>query len=182
MKTHSTKNQKQFTIRHAVENDAEQIIDYSKILFASTDQVLTELQEYTITVEEEKTWIKNFNANPNALLLIAELEQQIVGMLFFVTNTKKKNAHTGEFGVNVHPKFQAIGIGRALIETLLEWARQTEQIEKVFLQVFATNSNAIRLYQRMGFKEEGRFVGAIKQANGEYVDVIQMYIATKSGR
>jgi RimJ/RimL family protein N-acetyltransferase len=180
MKTHTTKDQKQFTIRRPTENDAEQIINYSKILFASTDQVLTELQEYTISVEDEKIWIKNFNANPSALLLIAELDHQIVGLLFFVPNTKKKNAHTGEFGVSVHPKYQALGIGRALIETLLDWAKQMKQIEKIFLQVFATNSHAIKLYHQMGFVEEGRHVKAIKQRNGEYVDIIQMYIETNS--
>lgn len=179
MEIHLSKDQRQFAIRQPTENDAEQIIHYSQNLFASTDQVLTVLQEYTITVEEEKTWINNFNKNPNALLLVAELEKQIVGLLFFAANTKRKNAHTGEFGVSVHPKYQGLGIGRTLIESLLEWAKRKEQIEKVFLQVFATNTNAIKLYQRMGFATEGRHVKAIKQPDGEYVDIIQMYIQTK---
>jgi hypothetical protein len=41
MKIHFTKDQKTFAIRRPTERDAEQIINYSKILFASTDQVLT---------------------------------------------------------------------------------------------------------------------------------------------
>jgi RimJ/RimL family protein N-acetyltransferase len=161
-----------------MESDAEAIINYSKTLFASTDQVLTTLQEYTISVADEKTWINDFNANPNALLQVAELEGQIVGLLFFAANRRLKDSHTGEFGVNVHPKYQRLGIGRELIGVLLDWARSNERIEKVFLQVFATNGPAIKLYQRMGFVEEGRHVKAIRQPNGEYVDVIQMYIGT----
>jgi RimJ/RimL family protein N-acetyltransferase len=165
-------------IRRPNESDAQSIIDYSKILFASTDQVLTTLEEYTITLENEKTWINNFNQNPNALVLVTEVNKQIVALLFFVPLPKKKNCHTGEFGVSVHPDFQAKGIGKALIENLLTWARANETIEKVFLNVFSTNKYAIKLYQKMGFKEEGRFVKAVKQPSGDYVDVVQMYITT----
>jgi RimJ/RimL family protein N-acetyltransferase len=178
MKTFFTKDNQAFTIRQPTESDAERIITYSKIIFASTDQVLTTLEEYTISIEDEKTWIANFNKNPNALLQIAEIENQIVGLLFFIANTKRKNLHTGEFGVNIHPDYQGLGIGRVLIETLLSWAKANAQIEKVFLNVFSTNTNAINLYQRLGFIEEGRHVRAIKQPNGDYVDVIQMYIET----
>lgn len=167
-----------FFVRRPTEADAQSIIDYSKILFASTDQVLTTLDEYTITLEDEKGWIKKFDQNPNALVLVAEVDKQIVGLLFFIPLPKKKNSHTGEFGVSVHPDFQGKGIGKALIVDLLAWARANETIEKVFLNVFVTNKNAIKLYKGLGFKEEGRFVKAVKQPTGEYVDVLQMYIFT----
>jgi RimJ/RimL family protein N-acetyltransferase len=179
MNNHFTKDGKPLVIRKPTENDAENIINYSKILFASTDQVLTTLEEYTITVENEKIWINNFNQNPDALVLVAELNQQIVGLLFFIPQTKKKNCHTGEFGVSVHPDYQGNGIGRFLVEELLKWAKANVHIEKVFLNVFATNQRAIALYEDLGFVEEGRHVKAIKQLTGEYVDIIQMYIETK---
>jgi RimJ/RimL family protein N-acetyltransferase len=178
MNNYLTKDGRQFTIRQPSIDDAEAIINYSKIVFASTDQVLTTLEEYTITVENEKIWVQNLNDNPNALLLIAQLNNQIVGFLFFIPNTKKKNAHTGEFGVNVHPNFQGIGIGHRLIETLLAWARDNKQIEKVSLTVFSTNAQAIKLYKNVGFIEEGRHINAIKQLNGAYVDSVQMYLET----
>ncbi len=179
MTEHQTKNGRTFGIRRPDENDAEKIIQYSKILFASTDQLLTTLDEYGITIEEEKTWINNSLQNPSAITLVAEMNKEIIGLLFFVPLSKKKNSHTGEFGVNVHPDYQAQGIGRALIKTLLNWAQENNRIEKVFLTVFATNTNAISLYKDLGFKEEGRHVKAIKQITGEYVDIVQMYIETR---
>jgi RimJ/RimL family protein N-acetyltransferase len=179
MNTHLTKDGKTFIIRKPDEKDAGEIISYSKMLFASTDQVLTMAEEYTITLENEKIWINDLNGNPKSNLLIAELENQIVGLLFFIPNTKIKNAHTGEFGVSVHPDFQGIGIGRHLIKTLLDWAKRSRGIEKVYLNVFATNKNAIKLYNDLGFIEEGRHIKAIKQVTGEYIDTIQMYIETK---
>lgn len=178
MDKYLTKDGRQFIIRQPTAHDAEGIINYSKIVFASTDQVLTTPEEYTISADNEKLWIQNLNENPNSLLLCAQIHDQITGLLFFIPNSKKKNSHTGEFGVSVHPNFQGVGIGRLLIETLLKWARQNGQIEKVFLNVFDTNKNAIKLYKELGFAEEGRHVKAIKQLKGGYVDTIQMYIET----
>jgi len=174
-----TNDGRSFFIRQATEGDAQCIINYSMVLFSSTDQVLTTLQEYTMTIENEKLWINDLNQNPYALLRIAELDNCIIGLLFFNSGTKSKNSHTGEFGVSVHPEFQGIGIGRLLIGELLSWAKANAQIEKVFLNVFATNGRAIKLYTDIGFIEEGRHVKAIKQPTGEYVDVVQMYIETK---
>jgi RimJ/RimL family protein N-acetyltransferase len=172
----SAKDGREFTIRTPTAKDAEHIIHYSSTLFLSTDQVLTMPEEYTITTAAEETWINNLTNNPNALVLIAELAHQTIGLLFFTAQTKKKNAHTGEFGVSVHPAYQAIGVGRALIETLIEWAKLHPRIEKLTLQVFTTNTHAIKLYRDLGFIEEGRHVKAIKQAGGQYIDILQMYL------
>lgn len=180
MKAHSTINNMKFIIRIPNENDAENIISYAKIMFASTNQVLTTLPEYAITVEEEKAWINDHLDNANALILIAVSDDRVIGLLDFAPGKKKKMAHTGELGISVHPDFRGIGVGQKLMETLLEWARGNEQIEKVFLNVFATNETAIRLYKKMGFTEEGRHIKAIKQLTGEYIDLVQMYTETIS--
>ncbi|MDP9079827.1 MAG: GNAT family N-acetyltransferase [Bacteroidota bacterium] len=176
MTRHLTKNGLSYIIRQADENDAEDLIQYSKIVFASTDQLLTAPEEYNISVAGEKAWINNIRKSENSELLIAELDNQLIGFLFFIGQTKAKNAHVGELGVNVHPAYQGMGIGRALMETLISWANHHDTIEKITLQVFATNHNAIKLYHSRGFKEEGRFVKAVKQKNGVYVDVVQMYL------
>ena len=179
MQNYLTKDGRKFNIRRPVEADADNIISYSHILFASTDQVLTIPEEYNITTENEKAWIYNINQSASSLLLVADLDEQIVGLLFFIPNGKRKNSHTGEFGVSVHPQFQGIGIGRQLINTLLNWAKSNTAIEKVYLNVFSTNQPAIGLYRDLGFIEEGRHIKAVKQLNGEYVDVLQMYVETK---
>lgn len=179
MDTPITSSNKKFIIRRPNEDDAANIIAYAKILFASTDQVLTTLEEYTITLEEEKTWISNALNNAAAIILIAEHDGQVIGLLDFSAKNKKKIAHIGELGVSVHPNWQGNGIGQKLIETLLAWATENDQIEKVFLNVLASNQKAINLYKKLGFTEEGRHIKAIKQLSGEYVDLIQMYIETK---
>jgi len=179
MNEYLTKDHRFFTIEQPTIENAEEIIHYSKQVFSSTDQVLTTVDEYTITVDREIEWINNLNNGTNSLLLIAKLNDNIVGLLFFIPNSKRKISHTGEFGVNVHPNFQGLGIGEQLIKELVTWAKQNEQIEKVMLQVFATNDKAVGLYKKLGFIEEGRHKNAIKQLDGSYVDILQMYIETK---
>lgn len=180
MSQYSTKSGASYIIRQVAEDDAENLIAYSKAVFASTEQVLTTPVEYTISVADEKTWINNISKSPNSKLLIAEMDGRIIGFLFFIGQQKVKTAHTGEVGVNVHPDYQGMGIGRALMESLIEWTGDHSQIEKIVLQVFATNHKAISLYQSLGFKEEGWFVKAVKQKDGAYVDVVQMYLFCNS--
>ena len=130
MENHRTKDGRKFNIRRPDERDAENIINYSRLLFASTDQVLTTPEEYEMTPENEKIWINNINRSSSSLLLVADVDNQVVGMLFFIQNEKRKNSHTGEFGVSVHPQFQGLGIGRQLIITLLNWAKKQRRYRK----------------------------------------------------
>jgi RimJ/RimL family protein N-acetyltransferase len=176
MTHYTTKHDKDFIVRTPDENDALKIIEYSKIIFASTDQVLTVAEEFNMTVDNEKTWINGFNHNPSSLIRVAENDKnEIIGLLFFAGHNKIKTSHSGEFGLSVHPDWQGVGIGRTLILELLDWGKTNDKIEKINLQVFATNKNAINLYRSLGFIEEGRHIRAIKQPTGDYVDIIQMY-------
>jgi len=57
--------------------------------------------------------------------------------------------------MSCHPECRRIGLGTALLERALDWARSVG-IRKMNLEVFASNSGAIALYRKMGFEEEGR--------------------------
>jgi len=178
--SYTTQDGKTVVIRPAVENDAVAIIAYAKHLFENTDQLLTLPEEYTITEAQERQWISSAQQHPAAIILVAETAGQIVGLLDFFARPKKKQAHSGEFGVSVHKDFRGMGIGRKMIEMLLQWAAEHRQVEKVLLQVFASNHKAIALYRSLGFTEEAHLVKAIRQPSGEYADLLQMYIWCKS--
>lgn len=83
--------------------------------------------------------------------------------------------HGAIISVGIHPKAQGLGLGRALVETLLAWAdappRDGEPaIERVELYVRADNPRAIALYRSVGFEEEGRRRGFVRTPDGECVD------------
>lgn len=71
-------------------------------------------------------------------------------------------------------------IGTALLQSVIDWAKENPVIEKVALGVLATNQPAIGLYKKMGFLQEGREIRAVKIADGKYVDMILMYSFVKN--
>jgi len=63
--------------------------------------------------------------------------------------------HTAELvSMWVHPQARGQGVGRVLVETVLQWAR-TEGHSIVHLWVTETNDPARRLYERCGFALTG---------------------------
>jgi ribosomal-protein-alanine N-acetyltransferase len=55
--------------------------------------------------------------------------------------------------ISVHPEEQGQGIGRKMMENLIEKAKW--EAETMFLEVRPSNPGAIALYQKLGFNEVG---------------------------
>lgn len=54
----------------------------------------------------------------------------------------------------VAPAHRRLGIGRALVEAVVTWAR-TQNVRALFLLVTSNNEGAIKFYQRLGFSLTG---------------------------
>ncbi len=83
-------------------------------------------------------------------------------------------AHVFRLTIVVHPGKTNQGVGRMLMNDLLQWAKNEPRVEKIELLVRATNEQAIALYRSCGFVEEGRFVKRIKLADATYIDDVAM--------
>lgn len=69
--------------------------------------------------------------------------------------------------VAVHPEWQGKGVGSRLFQALFEAAAGlTPRVERIELMVREGNANAIRLYERLGFRIEGRFPGRVRLPDG----------------
>jgi len=69
----------------------------------------------------------------------------------------------------VHKAYQGMGIGKKLMETLLDMADNWLMLVRVELTVYTDNEKAIGLYQKMGFVSEGvKRKAAIR--SGQYAD------------
>lgn len=76
-------------------------------------------------------------------------------------------------GLGVDPEFEGRGAGRALMEALIELARERGG-RRMTLRVFAPNKRAQRLYERLGFEREGVLRGEFMVGDGELVDDVFM--------
>jgi ribosomal protein S18 acetylase RimI-like enzyme len=79
----------------------------------------------------------------------------------------------GELGMAVAREWRGRGVGSALLAAAIEMARD-EGLHKLSLDVFPHNVQAIALYLRFGFVEEGRRVKHYRRASGELWDSIAM--------
>jgi RimJ/RimL family protein N-acetyltransferase len=168
-KTLRTRSDKILKVRKARDTDAEQLIEIINTVGA--EKIYIVIERFAHNIEWEKNYIKNLNPL-NLLYLVAEIDRRVVGLLSLERETYAKSRHLASLGMVILKEYRMEGIGSALVETGLEWARK-RGIEKVILSCFSTNTGAIALYKKFGFKQESirrkQFV-----VEGEYVDEIQM--------
>jgi len=97
---------------------------------------------------------------------------EIVGTAGLLFGTGRKEEHKGRLvGMYVRPNSRKSGVGRRLVEAILEFARP--RIEIVQLAVVSENHKAIRLYASLGFVEFGLEKNSLKEG-GRYYDEVHM--------
>ena len=173
-KTFTTRTGQQFTIRTAQADYAAALLAYIRPVAEETEFFIFEPDEFPKTDEEERKWIQDHLDHPGQIVLLAEAAGTIIGNVSFENGPSRRIAHRGTLGIAVVKEWRGQGIGTMLMESLLDWAMANPLIEKVCLEVFATNSGAIRLYRKLGFVEEGMRPRDIKRGPGQYVDTVVM--------
>ena len=94
--------------------------------------------------------------------------ERLVAIAGFRALEREKTRHRGDiWGVYVAPDARGTGIGRRLLEHVLDYART--QVLQVHLAVTASNAAAVALYEHLGFIRYGTEPRALK-VNGRYLD------------
>jgi RimJ/RimL family protein N-acetyltransferase len=161
-------------IRSARPNDALAIHTITEQALMEGSYHITEPQEFTVTVTDTEAWIQQHAERPADVLLVAEVDGAVVGLIHFEAEGRKRLAHYGELAMNVASTWREQGVGHCLLAALLGWATDHPQVEKVGLRALATNERALHLYTSVGFVEDGRRLKAIKLGPGQYIDEILM--------
>jgi putative acetyltransferase len=106
--------------------------------------------------------------------VVAVDDEEISGHAFLEPMSLEAVQHVYRLTIVVHPGRTGRGVGAALLTHLQHWAASLADVRKVELLVRDGNPDAIRLYQRLGFGEEGRFRDRIRLPDGTFVDDIAM--------
>jgi ribosomal protein S18 acetylase RimI-like enzyme len=101
--------------------------------------------------------------------LVATAGGELVGGLWIIPS----RFGYGDIGMLVAREWRGRGVGSALVEAAIGWARG-HGLHKLTLQVFPHNAAAIALYRKFGFEEEGRRREHIRRGSGERWDVLDM--------
>src|SRR3972149_10482084 len=107
--------------------------------------------------------------SPEVIYLVAEKEGLVVGHAFLERLQLQSIRHVAQLSIGVHKGYQGQGIGSQLLKKLIEWAKQSGVVEKIELNVRATNLRAIALYKKTGFLQEGCLKRRVK-VKDRYID------------
>lgn len=104
--------------------------------------------------------------------LIAERNGVFVGFVTVLFPKFRKLRRNAYLTVSVKKSERGHGIGTKLIQTAEAFAKE-RNARRLELDVFAKNEDAIRLYQKLGFEQEGRRRKAVED-HGAFDDIILM--------
>lgn len=145
-----------FQLRPAAPGDAGAILAYLRQMGGESDFVTFGPEGIPMSEEAEAAHIANLATRDNALFLLAMDGERIVGALTFAGGERARLRHVGEFGVSVLRAWWGRGVAGALIRAMLDWARRGGVVRKINLKVRADHERGIALYERLGWKHEGR--------------------------
>lgn len=119
--------------------------------------------------------------NDAGYVLGAFVDGELRGMVGFAREKTAKRRHRAMvWGVYVAPELRGQGVGKKLLETLIERARQLPGLERLVLATNAADPKATRLYKSVGFVPFGVEPAALKIGE-QYVDDVHMTMELKRG-
>lgn len=130
------------------------------------------------TDEQWESGVKFTNENPPSLALFAEIGEEIIGMVGSFTKDREKMKHIANvWGMYVNSEYRGQGIGRKLLESLIEELKNHSQIKKIRIGVVSSNTLAAELYKRLGFEVVGEFKKELF-VDSKYYDelLLEMYL------
>ncbi len=102
-----------------------------------------------LTAETARTlWMEQ----PPGLTVVAVDGDQVLGSAKMGPNRPGRGAHVATASFMVDPACQGRGVGRALGEYVVEWARAAGYRSMQFNAVVETNTSAVRLWESLGFE------------------------------
>jgi ribosomal protein S18 acetylase RimI-like enzyme len=106
---------------------------------------------------------------------VEEDQGAIAGSYYLKPNQPGPGRHVCNCGYMVAPAARGQGVATRLCQHSLQVARELGYKAMQFNSVVATNTGAIRLWERLGFAIVGRIPKAYDHATLGYVDLLVMY-------
>jgi L-amino acid N-acyltransferase YncA len=132
---------------------------------------LATLETELRTPDERRQWLAA--RGPRHPVFVAETDEMVVGWSSLnVYNPRPAYQYVADFSIYIERGWRGKGVGRRLLEHLIEQARALDY-HKMMLSTFPFNASGVALYERMGFTQAGVFheMGLL---DGRWVDTLIM--------
>lgn len=161
-----------YVIRKASPEDAPVLAEAEREIAKFPGRLVSRPEELKDESYREK--IISLSQNSSALYVVVEEDGAVAGHAVVEPHKLKVLSHVVFLTIAIHEGHQGKGLGKMLMQHLIEWTKSHPTIEKFELQVRSSNIRAIKLYESMGFVEEGRKIKRLKFGENNYVDDIYM--------
>ncbi len=161
-------------MREPTVDDARLLVAYPKIVGSETDYLVADENGIAgLTVESERAYIENTLSMQNTVMYLGFIGDELVALGDIRAAQRPRIAHTAELSITVKKAYQGIGAGSAMMQAMLDFARETGVLRCIELTVRCDNDRAIRLYERFGFRTCGRCTDFFR-VRGAYYDACIM--------
>jgi GNAT superfamily N-acetyltransferase len=109
-------------------------------------------------------------------VVVAVEGDAVLGSASMGPNRPGRGAHVATASFMVDSSARGRGVGRALGEDVVEWARREGYRGIQFNAVVETNTAAVALWQALGFRIVGTVPGAFRHPEHGYVGLHVMYL------
>ena len=123
-------------------------------------EVFREVFDWEESEFPETSYLANLLGNPQFLVLIAKAEVKIIGGLtaYILPSYQTRKSSIFIYDLGVATSFQRQGIGKRLLDSLLDYAKN-HQIQDIFVDTeLEDNEDALAFYQKTGFDSQAKVV------------------------
>lgn len=140
-----------FQIEPARPEDAEALLAYMKQIGGESDNLTFGAEGLPITAEQERVYLQSMLDSEDDTQLIVRQGSAIIADAS-MQRFRRRMSHRAEVGISVVKDYWGMGIGSALMEAIISFARE-HGIRQLNLEVRSDNERAIRLYEKFGFQK-----------------------------
>ncbi len=127
-----------------------------------------------ISKEMQSRWFDKLHGDDSRLYLaIKNKEDSFVGILR--SDQWDRINHSVRIGLDIGPDYRGKGYGTEAFEGFINYLFNEQGMHRIWLLVARNNKIAIKLYERLGFQQEGTMLDALFR-DGEYIDYLSMSI------
>lgn len=153
-----------FVFRYPIISDAKECQDFINEL--SQERTFIRFQGERVSLAEEKRvladWVSRVKQRKSVHLLAFDEQTGRLAGNTQISLADHTERHIGHFGISLRPEYRGLGLGRLLMESVIEQAKlRLPGLEIILLECHAQNKRALNLYQSLGFTECGRLAGGV---------------------
>lgn len=132
-----------------------------------------------ISMREEEVWFERYLKQEKNKVFIIETKEERESIGYLLISRIDHKDQNAEIGIHIDEKeYQAQGLGKDAMRTLLRFLFSEMNLNRVYLYVHDYNERAINFYEKMGFIKEGRLRDAVF-TEGEFHDILLFSILRK---